>query len=149
MRVCLVGLDPKIGDSIILNLRLRWPHLKAYTANGAELVHQLRSAPPDLIVFDARVVDGAQAVSDIRESSDSAIIVLAPEPNEAELVKMLEAGADDYLGLSASAPLLVVRVSAALRRTQRAKEHREPSLECGELRVNPDTHEVWAKGEPI
>jgi len=149
MRVCLIGLDTQTGDTIALNLRLRWPDLETYTANGVELVYQLRSAAPDLVVLNAWAVDGAQAVSDIRESSDSAIIVLAPEPNEAELVKMLEAGADDYLALSVSAPLLVVRVSAALRRTQRLKEHREPSLECGELRVNPDTHEVWAKGQLI
>lgn len=149
MRVCLVGLDAKTSDTIALNLRLRWPNLEAYRANGAELVHQLRTGAPDLILLNARAVNGTQAVSDIREFSDSAIIVLVPEPDEAELVNMLEAGADDYLGLSASGPLLVVRVSAALRRAQRPEEHREPSLECGELRVNPDTHEVWAKGQPI
>lgn len=149
MRVCLVGLDGKTSDPIVLNLRLRWPDLEAYRANGAQPLHELVSAVPDLIVLNATVVGGAQAVSEIRKSCDTAIVVMAPEPDEAELVDMLEAGADDYLGLSASAPQLVARVSAALRRAQKLEERPESSLECGDLQVNPNTHEVFVKGQVI
>lgn len=149
MRVCLIGLDAKTSDTIALNLRLRWPDLEAYRANGAQPVHQLCSAGPDLIVVNATAVGGAQAVSEICKSCDTAIIVMAAEPDETELVEVLEAGADDYLGLSASAPQLVARVSAALRRAQKPKERPEPSLECGDLQVSPNNHEVRVNGQPI
>ncbi len=148
MRVILVGLDAKTSNSIVLNLRLRWPALEACNANGAQPVHQLCSAVPDLIVLNA-TTGGAQAVSEIRKSCDAAMVVLAPEPEEAELVDMLEAGADDYLGLSASPAQLVARVSAALRRAQKPMERPESLLECGELQVNPDSHEVLIKGQVI
>lgn len=149
MRVVLVGLDVKSSDSIVLNLRLRWPDLEACKTNGAQPVDRLVSAGPDLIVLNAAALGGTQALSEIRKSCDAVIVVVAPEPDEAELVEMLEAGADDYLSLSPSAARLVARVSAALRRAQRPDERSEPPLQCGELLMNPLTHEVLVKGQVI
>lgn len=149
MRTCLVGLDPNTADSIALNLRLRWPDLEACRINGTQPVQQVYSTMPDLVVLNARVVGGAEAVTEIRESCDAAIVVVAPELDDAELVEMLEAGADDYLSLSPSAPQLVARVSVALRRAGKPLHRPESALRCGELQVDPDTHEVIVKGRLI
>ncbi len=149
MRVTLVGFDAKTGDTIVLNLRLRWPDLEVCRANGVQPVHQVVSAAPDLVVLNATVGGGAQTVREIRQSCNAAIVAMEAEPDEPELVEMLEAGADDYLGLSAGAPQLVARVSAALRRAQKPVEHPESPLQCGELQVNPDSHEVVVKGQVI
>lgn len=145
----VVGLDAKSSEAISIDLRLRWPDLEARGLNSRQRLRDLRSAPVDLVVVNARAVGGAQAVTEIRKSCDSAIVVMVPDSNEAELVQMLDAGADDYLDLSAGARQLVARVSAALRRVQKPKESPEPSLECGELHVSPASHEVWVKGSVI
>ncbi len=149
MRVWLLGLDVKASDGIVLNLRLRWPDLEVHRADGARAVRELVSAAPDLALLNPTAVGGAQALGELRRACNAVIVVMVPEATEAELVEMLEAGADDYLPLSASAPQLVARVSAALRRAQTADECSEPALKCGDLRIDPLTHEVLVSGQVI
>ncbi len=149
VRVTVVGLDPKSTEAVSIDLRLRWPTLEARRLNNARHMRELRSVDADVVVVNARAVGGTQAVREIRKSCDGAIIVMVPDANEAELVQMLDAGADDYLDVSAGARQLVARVSAALRRVEKPKEGPEPALECGELEVSPASHEVWVKGRVI
>jgi len=148
MRVCLLGLDAKAREGILLNLRLRWPDLETCTAELQQL-HELVSVAPDLVLFNPTAPGGVETLIALRRSCDAAIVVVVPEATEPELVEMLEAGADDYLPLSASAPQLVARVSAALRRTQTADERSEPTLKCGDLRIDPLSHEVLVRGQVI
>lgn len=149
MMAVLIGADVRSGDDFVRNLRLRWPNLGVLRVEGERDFHQLEDAAAHLVVVDAKVPGAVALVSRIRRSSDAVLLVVASEPDEGEQVDMLEAGADDYLALSTSAPVLVARISAALRRAQELEERPEPALECGQLRVNPLTHEAWVNGQVI
>ncbi|KPJ52164.1 MAG: hypothetical protein AMS16_06765 [Planctomycetes bacterium DG_58] len=150
MTAMLIGLDLNSGDSLVRNLRLRWPNLRVVRVEGEVDPHHLDEAAEDLVVVDARLADARHLVHEISESCSAVLVVLAPEADEAEMVEMLEAGADDYLPLSATAPVLVARISAALRRGRKLEQCPEPQpLKCGELRVDPLNHEVFVNGRLI
>ena len=61
-------------------------------------------------------------IREIRSFSPVPILVLSARTMESEKIAALDAGADDYVAKPFSAPELLARVRAALRRTARAAE---------------------------
>lgn len=85
---------------------------------GAEADVQTRSHRPDLVLVDLGLpdVDGLTVIRGIRTWSLMPIIVLSARTLEEEKVAALDAGADDYITKPFSAPELLARVRAGLRR---------------------------------
>lgn len=85
---------------------------------------------PDLVMLDLGLpgVNGAQLLEQLREISECPVVVLSGQDDEAAKVRALMRGADDYLVKPASAPELLARVAAVLRRTRR-----RPGDEGGEI----------------
>jgi two-component system KDP operon response regulator KdpE len=91
-----------------------------YEAATARTALELaRSCKPSLIVLDLGLpdADGAQVCAGIREWSGTPILVLSARHDEAEKVRLLDAGADDYLTKPFSTVELQARVRAQLRRS--------------------------------
>jgi two-component system alkaline phosphatase synthesis response regulator PhoP len=74
---------------------------------------------PDLVVLDLRLpgMDGFAVASQLRKDSTVPIIMLTARVEEADRIRGLEAGADDYISKPFSPRELVARVRAVLRRT--------------------------------
>lgn len=96
--------------------------IEAQTATRAEM--EARVSRPDLLLVDLGLPDGdgLKVIRHIRTWSPVPIIVLSARTMEAQKIAALDAGADDYVTKPFSAPELVARVRAALRRSARSTE---------------------------
>jgi two-component system KDP operon response regulator KdpE len=106
-------------------------------ATGERGLIEARSHRPDLIIADLGLpdMDGSTLIRKIREFSTVPILVLSARTMEGEKIQALDAGADDYVTKPFSAPELLARVRAALRRTSRSEES-QPLLHLGQVTVD-------------
>ena len=108
--------------------------IEADTALRAEI--EARSHKPDLLLIDLGLPDGdgLKVIRRVRAWSPVPIVVLSARTMEEQKVAALDAGADDYITKPFSAPELLARLRAALRRAT----HATPSamLRFGATRVD-------------
>jgi len=118
--------------------------------NGAECLRLVYDYHPDLILLDIMmpIKDGRVVCQQVREVSDTPIIMLTALNGEREKVERLNEGADDYISKPFNNDELVARVYALLRRTKKSS-HGEQIYDDGFLRVDRDKHEIRVKGERI
>ena len=97
-------------------------------ATAEEALDAVAVRPPHAAILDLILPDGngIEVARSIREWSDMPILVLSAVGDEAEKVRALEAGADDYVTKPFSPPELIARLKAALRRAGR----RTPRSPC-------------------
>jgi two-component system phosphate regulon response regulator PhoB len=93
------------------------------TEGGQEALESVRAEKPDLIVLDLMLpgFSGYEVLHELRrrpELVDVPVVVLTARRDEADRVKGLELGADDYVTKPFSPRELVLRVGAVLRRAQ-------------------------------
>ena len=83
-------------------------------------------------------LDGADALRMLRGITDAPIIIATARDDEAEIVRLLRAGADDYMVKPFSSAHLGARIATVLRRTGRASRARaggaSRSAGCGSTR---------------
>jgi two-component system, OmpR family, KDP operon response regulator KdpE len=96
--------------------------IEADTALRAEI--EARSHKPDLLLVDLGLPDGdgLKVIRRVRAWSPVPVIVLSARTMEEQKIAALDAGADDYITKPFSAPELLARVRAALRRNVRGAE---------------------------
>jgi two-component system, OmpR family, KDP operon response regulator KdpE len=102
MRVTLTGAGYEVDDA----------------KTGEESLEKVREFHPDLVLLDINMpgMGGLAACRTIRADSNIAIIMLTVRNSEADKVEALDAGADDFVTKPFSAPELLARIRAALRR---------------------------------
>jgi two-component system KDP operon response regulator KdpE len=106
--------------------------------------------PVDLLVVDLGLpdLDGADIVERVRSWSTVPIIVLSVRSSEAEKVRLLELGADDYVVKPFGMAELLARARAALRRQSRGSEG-EPVVKIGPLLIDLATRAVSLGGARV
>lgn len=115
----------------------------------AEAVAVMRSRPVDVALLDVGLPSGSgyELLPAIRELDPSVhVIMVTGAGAEADRVRGLRAGADDYVVKPFSLPELAARVAAGVRR--RASQWERP-VELGSLRIDPAAREVTLRGEPV
>ncbi len=120
--------------------------------SGEEGMECLAKSHYDLMILDLGLpgIDGVSACRQIRKQHNLPVIMLTARSDTMDKVIGLEVGADDYLTKPFNASELVARVRAHLRRTtEYAATDRAPAhqLEIGDLRIDYDRREVFAKGQ--
>src|ERR1700677_3953374 len=112
---------------------------------GAEA---LRRPPSDVVLLDLGLpdIDGVDVCRQLRQASDSAIIVVTPRGEESDRVLALDEGADDYLVKPFGLAELLARIRAVLRRGQRTSGE---LLRNGPLSVDLRTRKVTVDGNEI
>lgn len=82
---------------------------------------------PDLLILDLGLpdLDGTEVIKKVREESGTPIIILSARTNEADKVKALDLGADDYITKPFGTNELLARVRAALRGYRRREAENE------------------------
>jgi two-component system KDP operon response regulator KdpE len=141
-RVLVIEDDAGIRNVLRVLLQAeQYRVIEAETAARAEI--EARSHRPDLLLVDLGLPDGdgVKVIKNVRTWSPVPIIVLSARTMETQKIAALDAGADDYVTKPFSAPELVARVRAALRRSARSAE--QPSeLKLGSTTIDLARREV-------
>ncbi|MEN3303200.1 MAG: hypothetical protein V7633_5258 [Pseudonocardia sp.] len=135
-QVLLVEDDPAIRGALIRGLTERGHAVDSAPTAMAGLESAV-GRRPDLVVLDLGLpdLDGVTMLRMLRGASRVPVIVATARDDEAEIVSVLDAGADDYLVKPFSAAQLDARIRAVLRRTGDAAP--DPTVVVGGLRVDP------------
>ncbi len=115
--VLLIDDEPKIRRFLRAGFELQgFAVIEA--ENAGEGLKAATFSPPDLIILDLALLDlhGADVLERIRSWSNVPIIVLSAVSSESEKVRLLQAGADDYVVKPFGMSELLARSEAALRR---------------------------------
>jgi two-component system KDP operon response regulator KdpE len=131
-----------VDDEIQIRRFLRTGfELDGFTVQEAETAAEaLRSAtlkPSDLVILDLGLpdMDGADVLERLRAWSSVPLIVLSVRGSEAEKVRLLELGADDYVVKPFGMAELLARAHSAMRRQLRAASG-EPVMKFGPLAID-------------
>lgn len=134
----------------LLEYNLRREHFDVSTAaDGEEALMKIGEAQPDIVILDWMLpkVSGLEVCRQIRsraETKNLPVIMLTARSEEADRIRGLETGADDYLTKPFSTDELIARMRAVLRRIRPALVEEE--VRAGDIRVDRTAHHVW-RGE--
>ncbi|MEZ4654947.1 MAG: response regulator transcription factor [Candidatus Eisenbacteria bacterium] len=120
--------------------------------SGLEAIHAAETTLPDLIILDLMMpgVDGLQVCSQLRGSpptADLPIVILTARDDDEDIVRGLQAGADDYMTKPFTPKVLLARVQAVLRRRRREIPDEGAVLTFGALSIHPRRHEARLEDE--
>jgi two-component system KDP operon response regulator KdpE len=107
---------------------------------------------PDLVILDIMMphMDGFETLESLRETSQVPVIFLSAKGEEADRIRGLDLGADDYIAKPFSTRELISRIKAVLRRTEPAPSaDRSEIVVDRDLRINFDQRKVIARGQEI
>lgn len=148
MRVLLAEDDPMIGASVRQGLR-QDGFVVDWVEDGRAAELALAERVHDAIVLDLGLPKrmGLDVLGTMRRRGDTRpVLILTARDAVADRIAGLDAGADDYV----VKPFALDELSARLRALLRRGHGRVgPALVHGELELNPATHEVTLKGEPL
>ena len=155
-RVLVVEDENSIREMEVLNLRMAgWEVLEAASAERAlELLHQ--NPPCDAALLDIMLpgMDGLSLCETIRrDDADIGIIIVSAKGQEADKIRGLSIGADDYITKPFSVSELIARIEALVRRVHRnAGESRDggpDQLVSGSFVLDEKSRVLYKAGKPI
>ena len=150
-RVLVVEDEPAVQE--LIRYTLEQAGLEPLPVDSAEdALTSLRDELPDAVLIDWMLPNksGLALARELRETprtADLPLIMVTARGEEADRVKGLEQGLDDYVVKPFSPRELVARIQAVLRR--RAPHASDSELSAGPLVLNPVSHEVTLAGNPL
>ncbi|MBV8941229.1 MAG: response regulator transcription factor [Solirubrobacterales bacterium] len=140
-RVLVVEDDDAIAQVLQRSLRMEGYEVKI-AGDGVSALDQAHAFLPDLVILDLGLprLDGIEVARMLRQGDDDVpILVLTARDAVDSRVEGLDSGADDYLVKPFERQELLARMRALLRRRP---PRGQATLTVGDLKLNPDTHEV-------
>jgi DNA-binding response OmpR family regulator len=118
--------------------------------DGEDALRRFRDEDPDMVLLDLAMpgLDGATVCARIRESSDTPIIIVSGERDQAATVELLDAGADDYVRKPFRSDELLARVRAVSRRASGSRGDRGKGDPSG-YELDRRRHEIRWQGTPL
>jgi DNA-binding response OmpR family regulator len=119
--------------------------------NGKEAVDLCEDQQPDLVILDVMmpVMDGLEAMRQIRETSTVPIILLTARTGPQDKISGLDMGADDYVTKPFNPDELSARVAAILRRAGGSVAHQQDVLEYENVTIDLSRRIVTVRGEDV
>jgi two-component system OmpR family response regulator len=124
-------------------------HSVALARDGVEGLHAARTSNFDAVILDVMMpgMDGIALTRSLRESGlQTPILMLTARDAAADVVRGLDAGADDYLTKPFSFKILLARLRAISRRAVRPAV---ATLEIDDLALDPASRQVLRGGQPV
>jgi len=145
-------VDDELAQLALLSYNLKAAGFRVATAkDGDEALLAVAEQGPDVILLDWMLprLSGLEVCRQLKATPsgrEAAIIMVSARSEEADRVRGLETGADDYIVKPYSVAELVARVRANLRRLRPTASGQ--ALQVGDIRLDPDSHRV-TRGEQV
>ncbi len=149
--ILIVDDEPAICEMIGFALaRAGYDHSEAHNTEQAQA--KITAEPPVLILLDWMLpglsgIDFARRLKREEATRGIPIIMLTARGEEADKIKGLETGADDYITKPFSPNELLARIRAVLRRT--APQATDDAIEIDNLHLDPISHRVSSRGHAL
>lgn len=137
-RILLIEDDPTIALGLVDSLEFEGFSV-VHARTGHDGIHLARETHPDCIILDLMLPDtnGYRVCEQLRSSDPLVpILMLTARSQEADKIRGLDAGADDYVTKPFSVGELIARIRAIFRRTARAQLNEAP-LRIGTAIIDP------------
>jgi DNA-binding response OmpR family regulator len=150
--ILIVEDERDLADLLSYNLG-RAGFATAAAHSGPDALKAVAAAPPDLILMDVMLpgLSGTEVTGRLRANPATAsipILMLTAKGEEVDQIVGLTMGADDYLTKPFSTKVLIARIHALLRRSDRSTVAPR-ALSLGAVSLNLDTHEAFVHGGNI
>lgn len=150
--ILVVDDDALLRRSLAFNLEQAGYRVNT-SASAEDALELARRDPPDLILLDINLpgMDGLDALRNFQRQADTPIIFVSARRREIDQALGLELGADDYVTKPFDLNVLLARIKAVLRRTERMAlpASKAELLEVGDLTIDPAAHIVTLAGKPV
>jgi len=149
--ILVVEDEPPLLEVLRYNLENEGYRVSVAT-DGTDVLTRIHNEPPDLVILDWMLpqLSGIEVCRQIRtdpDAKDTPIIMLTARGEEADRVKGLVSGTDDYVVKPFSPTELLARVKAVLRRSVSSSP--DETLMHGDLVMDLAAHLVTRGGRPI
>ncbi|MGI4788298.1 MAG: response regulator [Janthinobacterium lividum] len=148
--ILVVDDEPEIRRAVTASLKAQGYEVHA-AADGEEALRLAAIALPDLVILDLMmpVMDGLETCRRLRAWTDVPILVLSARSQEAQKVRALDLGADDYLTKPFGMDELTARIRASLRRRRVGAPIDEPVFTAGNLSVDYARRLAFKSGQEL
>ena len=152
-RILVVDDEPDITALVAYHLA-KAGYRVSTAANGPDALTAAREERPDVVVLDLMLpgVSGYEVLQELRRSGETAdvgVILLTSRREEADRIRGLSLGADDYLTKPFSPAELALRVAALLRRLASPSLAAGSTLAAGPITVDRSAHRVAVDGTDL
>jgi two-component system alkaline phosphatase synthesis response regulator PhoP len=153
-RVLIVEDNRNLAHGLRTNLEFEG-HRAEIAADGESGLRRARSGEHDIVVLDLMLpeLDGYRVLEALRrEGNPIPVLVLTARGDEADKVRGLEGGADDYVTKPFALRELLARVAALLRRSAAgaaAASSAAQPIRVGDVELDPEAREVRRAGAPV
>ena len=149
VRILVVEDDDAIRKALTRGLSEHGATVTA-VSSAVEAIKALPADRPEAVMLDLGLpdLDGADVLALIRATSTVPVIIATARDDESEIVRLLDAGADDYLIKPFSAGQAMARVRAVLRRTTPSAPT-DPRVVVRDLVIDPVARSVVFEGREL
>jgi len=147
--VLLIEDDQRIREALARSLT-DGGHAVRTEGRGSDALSVVVDWRPDVVVLDLGLpdLDGTDVLRMVRSVSAVPVIVATARDDDVEMVRVLDAGADDYIVKPYSAAQLDARIRAVLRRGA-ASDEAGSAVVIDELAIDPDRRSATLAGQPL
>jgi two-component system phosphate regulon response regulator PhoB len=152
-RILVVDDEPDITALVAYHLA-KGGYRVSTAANGADALKSASEERPDIVVLDLMLpgLSGYEVLQELRkreETRDVGVILLTARREEADRIRGLSLGADDYLTKPFSPHELALRVGALLRRLAAPAVSSGSTLAAGPISIDRAAHKVSVDGTEL
>jgi len=146
-KILIVEDDDALRETLEIGLRSNGFDV-CQAANGLEAVPVFEKHKPDLVLLDLMLPgkNGIEICQEIRQSSGVPIIMLTARTDDTDMIRGLEAGADDYVTKPYKIDVLVSRINARLRPITQVQH---TIIKLGPVELDTLSHEVLRHGKKV
>ena len=141
MKFVVIEDDAEIAEFISLAFEVGWSGAKVFNCHhGIKGIEVIEKESPDVVILDLGLpdIDGLEVLEQIRSFSSVPVIIVSVRGTEADIVKGLQQGADEYLVKPFGQLELLARVRAILRRYH--QQGIDADIICGPLHYDPSAN---------
>jgi DNA-binding response OmpR family regulator len=153
MKVVVVEDEKSIIDAIGVAFEFRWPGAVIIGAmTGREGISLVQEESPDIVILDINLPDmtGFNVLKEIRKTSAVPVIILTVRSDDEDMLRGLEAGADDYVVKPFNYLTLLARTKAVLRRTEKTPlKMKNDAMISPRLKIDFVNQKVKVDDQPV